>query len=116
MQLTIVTKSAGTVGILLERQNLDHPSRGDARRPDSKPHGETPHPAAAVAAEERPGDRGVAGRVADATGAEVDDGAQSPVLGQQVARLRVAVEPHRPKRGRPGVAGVPGLPAGAVTR
>lgn len=43
----------------------------------------------------------------DTAGAEVDDGAQPPVLGQQVARLRVAVKPHQatspcgPQRGLP---------------
>src|SRR5215468_622798 len=62
---------------------------------DGQPFGED---AAALAGQKRPGDGGVAGRIADAAGAEVDDRAQPPVFGQQVARLGVAVEPDRTAR------------------
>src|SRR5215469_16268073 len=73
--------TAASTGGLVERQSL----------------GEDP---AALTGKERPRDRRVAGGIPDAAGAEVDHRAEPAVAEQQVAGLRVAVEPHR--RSLPG--------------
>lgn len=46
-------------------------------------------------AERRQSDHEVAGRVADARGAEVDDGAEPPAVDEQIALADITVEPHR---------------------
>lgn len=56
---------------------------------------------AAFAFEERPGYSKIAGWIADAGGAEIDDGAQAAVLDQQIARGDIAMEPDR--GAKPGV-------------
>ena len=67
-------------------------SPGPGRPVHGQPFLEDP---AALAGQERPGDRGVAGWIADAARAEIDDGGQPSVLSQQVAGLRIAMEPDR---------------------
>ena len=87
------------------RQLLDQHDHGFPDRPaaaagpgggvESEP---VPERLAALAREEGPRDRRVAGRIADAGAAEVDHGTEPTVADEQVSRLRVAVEPHRRRR------------------
>src|SRR5690348_1334807 len=49
---------------------------------------------AAIAVEERPREHGVAGRIPDCRGAEVDHAAESPMPDQQVVLGHVAVHPN----------------------
>src|SRR6266540_3197409 len=54
-----------------------------------------PERVTAVGGEQRPGDRQVAGRIADAARPEVDDGRQPPIDEQEIPRGDVTVEPVR---------------------
>jgi hypothetical protein len=84
--------------------------------PGGRIHGQPfPEDTTARARQERLGNRRVACGVAHAAGAEIEDGAEPAVIKQQVAGLRVAVEPHCAaipggiERGLPDLGGEPGI-------